>query len=180
VFYCLQIKGLDTTLVYDGATGMWHERIFVDNLTNTEQQHRGSCHLFFNQKNLIGDRTSGKIYDQSLSFYDHDGDEMHRIRVSPHLQDEKRNIAFSSFELDMETGRGLTTGQGSNPQIMLKYSNDGGRTYSPERWVSTGAIGKYLTRVRWGRCGSARDRIWFIRYTEPTFFQINEAYINAT
>ena len=180
VFYCLQIKGLDTTLVYDGATGLWHERIFVDNATNMQEQHRGSCHFFFNQKNMIGDRASGKIYQQSLSFFDHDGDEMHRIRVSPHQQDEKRNISFSSFELDVETGRGLTTGQGSDPQIMMKYSNDGGRTYSAEKWVSLGALGKYKTRARWSRCSSARDRVWHVRYTEPTFFQINEATINAT
>lgn len=179
VFYCLQIKGLNTTLVYDGATGLWHERTFVDNATNTTQQHRGSCHFFFNQKNLIGDRESGKIYQQSLSFYDHDGDEMHRIRVSPHLQEEKRNITFSNFELDIETGRGLVTGQGSDPQVMMKYSNNGGRTYSAERWVSAGAIGKYKTRVRFSRCGSARDRVWHVRYSEPTFFQINEAYINV-
>lgn len=179
VFYCLQIKGLDTTLVYDGATGLWHERTFVDNTINEQQQHRGSCHMFFNQKNMIGDRASGKVYQQSLSFYDHDGDEMHRIRISPHSADEKRNITFSSFELDMETGRGLSSGQGSDPKIMMKYSNDGGRTYGNEMLASTGAIGKYKTRVRWSRCGSARDRVWYVRYTEPTFFQINEAYINA-
>lgn len=179
VFYCLQIKGLDTTLVYDGATGLWHERTYVNNLTNTQEQHRGTCHFFLGQKNLIGDRSSGKIYHQALSFYDHDGDEMHRIRISPHVAQEKMNIAFSSFELDLETGRGLATGQGSDPQVMMKYSDDGGRMWSNERWVSAGAMGKYKTRVRWSRCGSARDRVWYVRYTEPTFYQINEAYINA-
>ena len=80
----------------------------------------------------------------------------------------------------METGRGLQSGQGSDPQVMMQYSDDGGRTWSNERWVSAGAAGKYKTRVRWGRCGSGRDRVWKVRYTEPTFFQINEAYINAT
>jgi len=180
VFYCLQVQGLSSTLVYDGATGQWHERTFVDKTTNTTEQHRGSFHLFFDQKNLIGDRITGDIYHQSLDIYDHDGDEMHRERVSPHLQDEKRNITFSSFELDCETGRGLTTGQGSDPQIMMTYSDDGGRTWSNERWVTIGAIGKYRTRVRWSRCGSARDRVWMIKYTDPTFFQINDAYINAT
>lgn len=178
IFYCLQVRGLATTLVYDGATGQWHERAFKDSVTNTLEQHRGSCHLFFDQKNLIGDRINGDIYQQSLSFYDHNGDEMLRRRVSPHQAQEKQNIAFSSFELDLETGRGLTTGQGSDPQIMMRYSDNGGRTWSNERWVSAGAIGEYKTRVRWGRCGSARDRVWDVQYTEPTFFQINEAYIN--
>lgn len=178
VFYVLQLNGLDTTLVYDGATGMWHERTFKDKVTNTTQQHRGAGHLFFDQKNLICDRVTGSIYQQSLAIYDHDGDEMHRERISPHLADEKRNISFSNFELDVETGRVLSSGQGSDPKIMMQYSDDGGRTYSDERWASTGKMGQYKTRVRWSRCGSARDRIWKVRYTEPTFFQINEAYIN--
>lgn len=180
VFYCLQIQGLNCTLVYDGATNLWHKRTYKDVTTNTTQQHRGAFHLFFDQKNLIGDRLNGNVYQQSLDFYDHDGAEMHRERISPHIQEEKKNITFSSFELDVETGRGLTSGQGSDPQIMLQISDDGGRTYGNERWVSTGAIGKYKTRVRWARCGSARDRVWKVRYTEPTFFQINEASINAT
>lgn len=180
VYYCLQIQGLSSTLVYDGAVGMWHERTFRDTSTNTTEQHRGSFHVFFDQKNLIGDRLTGDIYQQSLNFYDHDGEAMHRERVSPHLQDEKRNITFSSFELDCETGRGLTTGQGSDPQIMLQYSDDGGRTWSNEKWTTIGALGKYRTRVRWSRLGSARDRVWKVKYTDPTFFQINDASINAT
>lgn len=178
VFYCLQVKGLSSTLVYDGATGLWHERMFFDESINSELQHKGSCHLFFNQKNLIGDRESGNVYEQKLDKYSFNGDEIHRIRVSPHQADEKRDITFSSFELDAETGRGLSSGQGSDPQIMLKYSNDGGRTYGNELWTSIGAIGQYKTRVRWARCGTARDRVWLVRYSEPTFFQINEAYIN--
>lgn len=179
VFYCLQINNLNTTLVYDGATGLWHERQYFNNTTNEAEKHKGGCHFFFNQKNLIGDRDSGKIYQQALSIYSHDGDEMHRERISPHIQDEKKNISFSNFELDCEVGVGLQSGQGSDPQVMMQYSDDGGNTWSIERWTSAGAAGKYKTRVRWARCGSARDRVWKIRYSEPTQFQINEAYFNV-
>ena len=179
VFYCLQINNLDTTLVYDGATGLWHERQYFDNSLNQATKHRGACHFFFNQKNLIGDRESGKIYEQKLTIYSHNGDEMHRERITPHVHNERQNIAFSNFELDCETGVGLQTGQGSDPQVMMQYSDDGGRAWSNERWTSLGAAGKYKTRVRWSRCGSSRDRVWKVRYTEPTQFQINEAYFNV-
>lgn len=179
VFYVLQLSGINTTLVYDGATGQWHERQYKNLELNQNEQHRGTAHLFFNQNNLICDRVNGNIYRQSLSLYSYNGEYIQRERISPHQAEEKRNISFSSFELDVETGRGLSSGQGSNPQIMLQYSDDGGRTYNAERWITIGAQGKYETRVRWGRCGSARDRVWKVRYTEPTFFQINDAYINA-
>ena len=179
VFYCLQIRGLDTTLVYDGSTNQWHERAFYDETANETQRHKGSCHFFFDQKNLIGDRETGKIYRQSLSLYDYDGTPMRRIRVSPHINNERKLISFSSFELDCENGVGLQTGQGSNPYVVLSYSDDGGRTWSNERQSSLGAAGKYQTRVRWTRLGMARDRVFKVQYSDPTFFQINEAYINV-
>lgn len=179
VFYVLQVKGLDTTLVFDGSTGQWHERSYYNKSTNQEEQHRGACHLFFNKKNYIGDRITGAIYRQSLDLYSYNGDEMHRMRISPHYHQEKQNIPFSSFELDCEVGVGLTSGQGSDPQIMMQYSDDGGKTWSNELWRSMGKKGEYRTRVRWSRLGSSRDRVFKVRYTEPTFFQINEAYANA-
>ena len=180
IFYCLQIRGLETTLVYDGATQQWHERMYKDPVTNTRQLHRGSCHVFFAQKNLVGDRESGKIYDLDLEHYDDDGDEMIRERISPHLQNEKRLLSFASFELDTEVGVGLNAGQGSDPQIMLQYSDDGGRTWSSELWTSLGKIGEYNNRVVWRQLGQARDRVFKVRVSDPVFVQINEAFVNAT
>lgn len=177
-FYCLNVRGLSTTLCFDASTESWHERQYYDKITNTYQQHRASCHFFFDQKNLIGDRINGKIYRQSHDIYDFAGEEIHRSRTAPHLASEKQNNSFSSFELDMETGVGLQFGQGSDPQIMMQYSNDGGRTWSNERWTSVGRVGEYKKRVRWNRCGSARDRVFRVLYTEKTKFQINEAYLN--
>lgn len=178
VFYVLQIRGLNTTLVYDGSTNQWHERTFFNEDANETERHRGACHFFFDQKNLIGDRETGKIYQQSLSIYDHNGVQMQRIRVSPHINNERKLISFASLELDCENGAGLQTGQGSDPQVVMSYSDDGGRTWSNERQVSLGKAGKYQSRVRWTRLGQARDRVFQVKYSEPTFFQINEAYIN--
>lgn len=179
IFYCLQIRGLETTLVYDGSTQNWHERMFKDPITNTRQLHRGSCHMFFDQKNLIGDRLSGKVYHMDLAFQDDDGDEQIRERISPHYQDEKRLISYGSFELDMEVGVGLNTGQGSDPQIMLQYSDDGGNTWSNEIWTTIGKIGKYRNRAIWRRLGTGRDRVFKVRVSDPVFVQINEAFINS-
>jgi hypothetical protein len=66
-----------------------------------------------------------------------------------------------------EQGVGLITGQGSDPQVMLQFSDDGGRTWSSERWRSLGRIGEYRTRTRWLRNGSARDRIYRYAMSDP-------------
>lgn len=177
-FYCLNVNGLASTLCFDASTNQWHERTYRDTTTNEVMQHRASCHFFFRQMNMLGDSRSGKIYRQSSQLYSYDGTAIHRERVTPHAADEKRNITFSSLELDVETGVGLQSGQGSDPQIMMQYSNDGGRTWSSERWIPIGAVGQYRTRVAWNRCGSARDRVFRVKYTDPTQFQINDAYLN--
>lgn len=180
VFYVLQIGSLDTTLVYDGSTGLWHERAYKNNLTNKFEQHRGGCCMLFRDKLLVGDRQNGKVYEMSLDFYDDDGDEVIRERVSPHLQDEKRMVSYASFELDLETATALNTGQGSDPQIMLQYSNDGGNTWSSELWRSFGKSGEYYQRAIWRQLGRGRDRVFRVRISDPVFSQINAAYINAT
>lgn len=180
LFYCLQIRELDTTLVYDAATGQWHERMYKNPVTNTRELHRGSCQVFFAGKNLVGDRETGKVYDMSLEYYSDDGDEQIRERTSPHYQDEKRLLSFSSFELDLEIGIGLNTGQGSDPQIMLQYSDDGGRNWSSEIWQTIGKQGAFSNRVVWRQLGRARDRVFRVRVSDPVFLQINEAYVNAT
>lgn len=179
-FYILQVKGLNTTLCLDVATGLWHERTYLEPMTGDEKQHRGSCHIFFNQKHLVGDRLTNQIYDMSLDYYSDNGDEISRVRISPHYDQEKRLITHAQFELDMEVGQGLQSGQGSDPQIMMRYSDDGGHTWSSELWRDLGKVGKYFTRVKWNKLGRSRDRLYETRVTDPVFHQINEAILNGS
>lgn len=179
LFYVLQIRGLDSSLVYDASTGEWHERMYLDPATNTRQLHRGSCHFFFGQKNLVGDRENGNIYELRLDVYDDNGDEMVRERIAPIISDEKRLITHNSLELDMEVGVGLTSGQGSDPQMMMQYSDDNGATWSSEIWTTIGKLGNYQTRVVFRQLGMSRDRVYKVSVSDPVFVQINAAYLNS-
>jgi len=89
-------------------------------------------------------------------------------------------MKFASFELDMEVGVGKEVGQGTEPQVFLQYSDDGGFTWSSEIWLNIGPLGNYRRRVIWRRLGIARDRVWKVSGSDPVFYQINEAYVNAT
>lgn len=53
------------------------------------------------------------------------------------------------------------------PKAMLRWSNDGGSTWSNEHWVSIGQIGRYKNRAIWRRLGMARDRIFEVVVTDP-------------
>jgi len=59
---------------------------------------------------------------------------------------------------------------GYDPQVMLRWSDDGGHTYSNEHWVSIGKIGEYYRRAIWRRLGMTlklRDRVYEVSATDP-------------
>ena len=80
--------------------------------------------------------------------------------------------------LDFATGVGLTTGQGSDPQVMLRWSDDGGDTWSNEHWRSLGKTGAKKTRVHWNRLGQFGDkgRIFELTKSDPVEFSLLGAH----
>jgi hypothetical protein len=60
--------------------------------------------------------------------------------------------------------------QGSDPQVMLRWSDDGGHTWSNEHWSPIGKIGAYGHRTFWRRLGMTlklRDRVYELSGTDP-------------
>jgi hypothetical protein len=86
---------------------------------------------------------------------------------------------FAELQIQFQPGVGLDVGQGQNPQAMLRWSSDGGSTYSSEHWTSIGLIGKYQNRAIWRRLGTARDRIFEVVVTDPVKCVIVSANLKA-
>jgi hypothetical protein len=62
--------------------------------------------------------------------------------------------------------------QNINPQpsVMLRWSDDGGHTWSNEHWKGMGAVGQYFYRTIWRRLGMTvklRDRVYELSGTDP-------------
>jgi len=58
---------------------------------------------------------------------------------------------------------------------MLRWSDDGGHTWSNEHWVSIGKIGQYGFRAIWRRLGMTqklRDRVYEVSGTDPVKIDI--------
>lgn len=137
------------------------------------------CHVQAFGLHLVGDRTTGTIWKMSPNYAtDTDGNGIRRLRRSPHVNSEHKRIPINQFELLLDVGLGLATGQGSNPQVMLRVSKDGGRTYSNERQGSAGRIGEWPKRVYWTGLGAPADAVFEVTYSEPTPFRIVDAYLN--
>jgi hypothetical protein len=165
-FYVLNFP--ETTWVFDLATKLWHERAY--NNGGTLERHRAQHHAFISQHgfHLVGDYEDNRLYRVDDSVYEDDDAAIIRLRASPHVSADDYALFCKSFQLDMETGVGLDGGvQGSDPQVMLDWSDDGGHTWSNEHWTSAGAIGQFRTRAKWYRLGTFRDRVFRVTISDP-------------
>lgn len=178
-FYVINFPTANTTWVYDLSTKLWHERCYTNQ--GTIERHRANSHVYAFGKHLVGDYANGKIYEQSSHFYSDNGDAIKRMRTAPHITQDTRRIFFDSFQLDIESGVGLDgIGQGTDPKVILEYSDDGGHSWSNEKWKNMGKIGQTKRRALWQRLGSARDRVFRITISDPVKVVLIGADLNFT
>lgn len=153
------------TWVYDMLTGVWHERQSFG-----KGRWRAAHHVMAFNKDIVGDFETGNLYSLNMDTYTENGETIERITRTPPIHAYPARISMASLTVDMEGGVGLTTGQGSVPQAMLRWSNDGGNTWSNELWREIGRLGEYSARVKWTRLGSFRERVFELKVSDPVKF----------
>ncbi len=183
-FYVLTFPSANATWVYDAATQAWHERAGWSN--GSFIRHRSNCQCNFQGEIVVGDYENGNIYTLDLDTYADNGGVQKWLRSWRALPTGTNNLKRSaqhSLQLDCESGVGLNNGQGSDPQVMLRWSDDGGHTWSNEHWANMGKIGQYFRRVFWRRLGMTlklRDRVYEISGTDPVKIAIMGAQLDVT
>lgn len=171
-FYVLTFPG-SGTVVYDFSTGRWHER---QTYGRNDWQARGYAEAF--GKKLVGDASNGNIYELDLDTYDDNGTLIQRRMTTPPIGAQGEHIITDLLQVDLDVGLGLATGQGSDPQLMLDWSNNGGRTWSNEHWRSAGVMGDYTHRAIWRRLGRDRNRVYRLTMSDPIKAAWFTAYAN--
>lgn len=177
-FYVLNFQS--ATWVYDLSTGLWHERAF--NNSGRLERHRSEYHAFLPQYgiHMVGDYATNKVYALNENHTTDDGKNIVRLRSSPHVTAGLKEVFCKSFQLDMEIGVGLDGGVlGSDPQVMMDFSDDGGHTFKNENWKSAGKIGEYAARVIWRRLGKFRNRVFRIRISDPVKVTLQGAELDV-
>jgi hypothetical protein len=87
-----------------------------------------------------------------------------------YLQTENDNYLVTEADDYLIAEQQTVAIQGADPQVMLRWSDDGGHTWSSEHWASMGKIGQYYKRVIWRRLGMTvklRDRVYEVSGTDP-------------
>jgi len=156
------LKCANFTFVYDVSTGLWHERA-----SHGLSTWRWQFVLRAYEQWIVGDAESAALGTLSTSTFTEFGNTLRVECTSPPIGQDNIRLKHSRVELVFEQGVGVVTGQGSDPKVMLQFSDDGGRTWSNERWRTLGASGEFKTRTIWWRNGKARDRIYRYAISDP-------------
>jgi len=106
----------------------------------------------------------------------------------PDYSDPTYLITESGLFLTTEAGDFLISYEGSatvgvDPKVMLRWSDDGGHTWSNEHWSPIGKIGVYQQRVFWRRLGMTlklRDRVYEVSGTDPVKIAIMGAELHLS
>lgn len=181
-FYILTFPSANATWVYDITTQQWHQRGMWDSASYQFTASRGLYHAYAFNKHLTGDRLTGTIWQQDVTYpNDANGEPIRRVRRTPHLSQNQSYTFYNALQLEMQVavGTGDPTSQGYNPVVMLRYANDGGYKFGNEMWCAAGKQGEYLTRVRWTRLGRARQRVFEVVCHDPVPWRITQAYLDA-
>src|SRR5579864_3935713 len=174
-FYVLTFPTANTTFAYDATASamakapMWHKRAsLVEGVYN---RHWGNCGCYFSGKSLIGDYRNGNIYAYNLDQPLDNGVQrkwLRSWRATPQIPPDVTQ--FNYLQIQMETGIQAPPGQPA-PQLMLRWSDDGGHNWTSYRLGSAKDLGVTGRRVMFRRLGSTRrssglDRIFELSSTD--------------
>lgn len=177
-FYYLSFDHDNVTLAWDSETGLWHERGTWISESNQYVSWRPRFYAYAFGEQRVLDRSGGQLYRIGTDLTtDVDARAIRRLRRAPAIMRENKRIFYSGFELDLEPGIGTVSV--ADPQVMLRVSNDGGRTWITEQWRSAGKTGEFHRRVRWNRMGSARRRVFEVSVTDAVPWKITGAYLQT-
>jgi len=185
-YYGLWFPSANAFWVLDVDLGWWHRRTSLVN--GVQQAALWRCHVNAFGFQLVGDRTSGKVYQLSTSYYTDNGTPIVRTRVGPTISQEggQLTVPINEFQVDFETGLGpmppLTDDFGNPrpPLAMFSYSEDFGKTWTPEREIPCGQAGESKVVAIDRRLGSWRSWTAKVTVSDPIPWRIADAYVNGT
>jgi len=156
-FYQINFTAENISWRYDGRTGDWHKA------ESSGGRHRAEIQVNHQNRSYVTDYETGNLYLFDPDSLTDNGATITRKFIGRHLT--TGNVSrFAEIWIDMQMGVGTTTGQGVNPQLMMRISKDGGKTWGNERWANIGQLGDYKAKAKFRRLGRA-DPAWTFEFT---------------
>lgn len=179
-FYVLQLSattGRDprttSTLIYNIKAQAWETRELLDG-----NAWRAGGHGILANQNVVGSRLQAQTLLLDLNNYQDSGQEMIRLRRAQIIHNMNKSLTFWSLIVDVQGGVGNVTSP--DPKIKMRFSNDGGQTWSSYLTASIGAIGETTKRVKFDKLGSGRNRVFEVELSDAVNLVIIAAFAEIT
>ncbi len=158
----------EATWAFDITTGEWAER---ESGNGDPWSINAAAELGSVQ--YVQDAITGAVGTVQPEVYTEFGATQRCVWRYPSIYDGGRELFHNRFELVCHVGLG------ADPQIMLEYSDDGGKTWTSAPNRTLGAIGQYKTRVTWHGLGSAVDRVYQCSTSDPAVIKITDTLVDV-
>jgi len=139
------------TFVYDLTAQKWH----------TRESTADDAIMAAYSGLMVGDELSENIGFLSRDVFTEFGNPIKRRFVTPQLDNEGYPFWVDRLEVWGDQGIGTISGQGDPPEILMSFSNDGGRVFSNSLKRDIGRIGDYTHRTVWNSLGRISRQICF-------------------
>ena len=167
------------TWVYDFTTQLWHER--ESQLLASGKKHwRATSVIRCYDKTLVSDSDDAVIGELDFNTFTEYGTVQTLTRVGQTAHAEGALFSVDRLQILAEAGVGLTTGQGSDPKIILHKSKDFGKTYGTPAQRDLGRIGERRTRAIWRQQGLYRQFTPKVTISDPVRRYIMDMYVELT
>ena len=176
---------------YDLSTKQWHRRTYIDT-NGTPNRELVSFYASVGSdggypKTIVAqDWSTGQIYAVDPQTYTDNGQSIVCRRSFPHQMMDMREITHLAFVADFATGgaQGLSENNVAlanglsltSPALCMRYSKDGGNTWSNYRQKALVSSGNYRSMMRYRGLGMARDWVFELMWVYPGPCALNGAY----
>jgi hypothetical protein len=149
-FYVFNLPMLEESYAYDCATQQWAQWGSQETDDSEPAQYIGGCSDGKGANIYVGDSTSSNVY---------------LVDVANNTDNGLTRMVIDSAAIWVTGGtrrlnnvsiacvRGVGTASAPKPQVWMRLSSDGGRTYTSWQAAQLGAVGSYRTKAVWRNLG---------------------------
>lgn len=154
MFYTL--SGTNWTREFNLATGKWHDRASYG-----MDRWQVAKVMQWGQRRLAGHYAEGLLYTLEHDAHDEAGEHLIMQQITPPVHEFPNRILHHALHVDAVPGVGAvvaSTDPTYSPQLMIDWSDDGGRNWGTQLTRSFGRAGHMNSTIRLHRLGSAKSR----------------------
>lgn len=148
------------------------------NLSTSDSSWIGDSYAYCYGKHLVGTST-GDVLELSDETYTDDSAVIKRTLQSSPIHSgllgrPGKRLELTSLTVELTTGQGKATGQGSSPRLAMSISENGGRSFGTQYLYDLGVTGKYREQVTFsGLGGSSDSRVVKLELSDPIYCSIH-------